>query len=351
MALKYFDKYYIAIAEYTTVNGNHLAFAVPDGNDSAAKKRKQTVDNWASNASKSGQGQVYDNKPMTGFEIVSWAGRYTTENKVARVYDPRGFELEIYIPNLLDLILNTTMVNGVIKDELVWIRDGANNRLVPSASGEFKEANTKPVKPKKLRHKPGDIVDSQGSKYLYLGLLDIEYIIPSGERVYDEKATAEFGTTYFDRGMFSTLKQTGRPPQVHTKYYKINPEKTSVVHDGRRHVYIPEPTWWVLREKHPNGWFDHNTIVTRKSQITTYDILSSDNDLPDIGEQNFFVTNETLYYNSEIVGESAKHGMEGVDYWEAFNVRLKDGKFETDVDPSDIRTFEFTNENYFRKNA
>jgi hypothetical protein len=46
--LKYFDKYYVGVdPKRKTASGKPLGFAVPDGNDSAAKKRKQTVDDWA----------------------------------------------------------------------------------------------------------------------------------------------------------------------------------------------------------------------------------------------------------------------------------------------------------------
>ena len=58
----------------------------------------------------------FDNVPTSGFVLnrnVGGGGRYYDERKAAvRVFDPRGFEFEISIPNLLWILENCTSTKG-----------------------------------------------------------------------------------------------------------------------------------------------------------------------------------------------------------------------------------------------
>jgi hypothetical protein len=73
------------------------------------------------------QPQIWDNVPITGFKIVDTVSRYSTSNKFWIVLDPRGVKFEISTAVFETLILNTTIVNGVIQDACVW---EANKRLI-----------------------------------------------------------------------------------------------------------------------------------------------------------------------------------------------------------------------------
>jgi len=73
---------------------------------------------------------IYLNEPIAGFTLGKSTDRYTTSNKHVRVADPRGFTVELTIPNLAKLIQCTTIINGVIQEELLWARDGRENILV-----------------------------------------------------------------------------------------------------------------------------------------------------------------------------------------------------------------------------
>lgn len=66
------------------------------------------------------QPKIIDNVPMVGFKIVSSVGRYSTANKLWRVLDPRGFELEISCANLESIINETTITKGVIESACMW---------------------------------------------------------------------------------------------------------------------------------------------------------------------------------------------------------------------------------------
>jgi hypothetical protein len=121
---------------------------------------------------------------MTGFRLVDWEKRWSTDNKVVRVVDPRGYELEIYIPNLMYLILNCNINKGLINEELVWLRDGAINRLYPSNSDEYRNAKAmfdktklSGGKIKEPRQEVGEVVrDSWGNELIYLGMKTVQWL-------------------------------------------------------------------------------------------------------------------------------------------------------------------------------
>lgn len=112
-----------------------LAFMVPDGTDVAAQKRKSTVDVWSNyqqyDSSKNPPAKIIKNEAVEGFEILSDVHRWSTENKLIRILDPRGFQVEISVSNLCMLLKETTTAQGKIEGELIWARLGAQNILIP----------------------------------------------------------------------------------------------------------------------------------------------------------------------------------------------------------------------------
>jgi hypothetical protein len=94
-----------------------LGFAVPYGNTKAEQSRIETVDNWSD---RSETARIIENKPIRGFKLTDVVSRCSTSNKLFRVADPRGFELEISASNMLDLISSSTIVKGEIIEECIW---------------------------------------------------------------------------------------------------------------------------------------------------------------------------------------------------------------------------------------
>lgn len=64
--------------------------------------------------------RIIDNVPTVGFTITGSVGRVSTSNKLWRVLDPRGFELEISTSCFEDLILNGDILLGVIQNPCIW---------------------------------------------------------------------------------------------------------------------------------------------------------------------------------------------------------------------------------------
>lgn len=70
---------------------------------------------------------IWENTPLEGFRVVRSVSRMSTSNKVWRILDPRGVEFEISTGYFEDIIMNTTIVNGVIQGKCLWM---SNKNLV-----------------------------------------------------------------------------------------------------------------------------------------------------------------------------------------------------------------------------
>ncbi len=66
------------------------------------------------------QPRIIDNVPLKGFQIQQSVSRYSTSNKLWRVLDPRGFELEITTANLEELMMGCVIDHGLIKGTCIW---------------------------------------------------------------------------------------------------------------------------------------------------------------------------------------------------------------------------------------
>lgn len=66
------------------------------------------------------QPKIIDNPPQVGFRIQNMVSRYYSNNKLWRILDPRGFELEISSGNLEDLLFSCVIDKGLIIDECIW---------------------------------------------------------------------------------------------------------------------------------------------------------------------------------------------------------------------------------------
>ena len=133
-SIKFPEKEYIAF--HLEHNDTLTAFMTPYGEDSAAKKRIETVDAWYQNGKRKFDHEtksyyetdvnppmIFDNIPMYGFIIESRlnrGGSYYGNQDKWKIDDPRGFQLEISGGNLLKIIQACTIKNGLIEDDLIW---------------------------------------------------------------------------------------------------------------------------------------------------------------------------------------------------------------------------------------
>lgn len=84
----------------------------------------------------------YENTPLEGFVLNKKVGGYKSHWDVratyCRVYDPRGFEFEISIPNLLYILQNTSCTVGKgLEGKFIYGWQGTELVLIPETSPEF----------------------------------------------------------------------------------------------------------------------------------------------------------------------------------------------------------------------
>jgi hypothetical protein len=170
--MKLFTKWAVAIRSNAKTDG----FIVPVDDTPAYTARKQTAEKWANSTA-----TEFDNVPISGFKISAYADRYSTDNKLSVIADPRGFKCEISIKNLHDIIDVTVIDKGEIKADLVWLRDGARNVLALAGSYMHTSAIPANIEPtEKVVAIAGDIVtvidQAEDKTVQYLGKVYIQLV-------------------------------------------------------------------------------------------------------------------------------------------------------------------------------
>lgn len=105
--------------------------------------RKET--SWESWRDKSIEAQEFPNEPTSGFVLNKKVGDYKSDwnHRMAhiRVYDPRGFEFEISVENLLYILQECTSTKGKgLEGEFVYAWDRSDLILLPVSSVEYQES-------------------------------------------------------------------------------------------------------------------------------------------------------------------------------------------------------------------
>lgn len=104
-------------------------------------RKEKSWDSWRD---KNIENQIFDNVPTEGFVLNKKAGGYNTgwnhRQTYCRVYDPRGFEFEITIENLLYILENTNSIKGKgLEGEFIYAWSGKNLVLIPTSSPDYSE--------------------------------------------------------------------------------------------------------------------------------------------------------------------------------------------------------------------
>ena len=89
----------------------------------------------------------FDNVPTEGFVLNKGVGGqrhsygWNARNEYIRVYDPRGFEFEISVANLLYILLESTSTKGKgLEGEFIYSWEGKELVLLPVGSGAYKNS-------------------------------------------------------------------------------------------------------------------------------------------------------------------------------------------------------------------
>jgi len=111
--------------------------------DQKGKLRKEG--SWNSWRDKNIPDQEFDNVPTDGFVLNKKVGDYSSRwggrRAYTRVYDPRGFEFEIGIDNLIFILEECSSIKGKgLEGEFIYAWDGKNLVLLPTSCGEYQES-------------------------------------------------------------------------------------------------------------------------------------------------------------------------------------------------------------------
>lgn len=178
-----------------------LAYVIYYDNKGVLRKEK-SWDGWRS---KDIMPTIFENIPTGGFVINKKVGDYNSSwggrKAWCRIYDPRNFEFEISVENLLYILENTNSIVGKgLEGEFVYGWSGKDLVLIPCGSPDYKEIKRKNdflksgktykgkdlIKGATYMHKNGeeliyvDRVDYLGEKYDY----DLSKYIPKTSKKY-----------------------------------------------------------------------------------------------------------------------------------------------------------------------
>lgn len=117
-----------------------LAYVIYYDQKDVLRKEKS----WNSWRDKKIDPMTLENVPTSGFVLNKKAGGYSTgwnhRQTYVRIYDPRDFEFEITIPNLLYILENTNSIKGKgLEGEFVYGWDGKDLILIPTSSPDYIE--------------------------------------------------------------------------------------------------------------------------------------------------------------------------------------------------------------------
>lgn len=144
-------------------------------------RKEKSWDSWRDKAI---DNIIHKNTPTTGFVLNKKAGGYSTgwnhRQTYVRVYDPRGFEFEISIPNLLYILENTNSIKGKgLEGEFVYGWDGTELILIPTSSPDYIEiSNFNKIIHANKNVKAKDLVigatykTKQNKEWIYMGKFD-----------------------------------------------------------------------------------------------------------------------------------------------------------------------------------
>lgn len=136
---------------------------------------------WEHWRSKEMDVEEYDNSPIEGFFLNKKVGGNKTgwnyRQTKCRIYDPRGFEVEISIENLLFILQECTSSKGGILDgSFVYAWDGSEMVLLPVESEDYKLSTQLIEKKEKITAKDlkeGSAYKSkEGDCLIYIGKLE-----------------------------------------------------------------------------------------------------------------------------------------------------------------------------------
>jgi hypothetical protein len=222
-----------------------LAYVIYFDNKGVLRKEKS----WEGWRDKKIAAHEFSNEPMEGFVLnkgvggvrESWSS-WNTRNEYIRVYDPRDFEFEISVSNLLFILQECSSIKGKgLEGEFVYAWNGTELVLLPVGSEEYKSCQDHTARQsKKITAKDvkagHSYIMKNGKSVLYLGRYPYSTteswrgFTPIGNRHIfldlDSKAS-EFSSPYIVDSGFTRLAEAVSPAALTTYPDELDKFKAS----------------------------------------------------------------------------------------------------------------------------
>lgn len=178
------DKINVGYQERDDTYTGKLAYVVYTDQKGVLRKEKS----WRGWCDKKQGFDDFENEPMSGFVLNKGVGGarhsygWNARNEYIRVYDPRNFEFEISVANLLFILQECSSIKGKgLEGEFVYAWEGKELVLLPVSSKEYQECRAFSSL-QNLKVTKNDM--KEGCTYLMRDGVNVMYL---GRHPYNEK--------------------------------------------------------------------------------------------------------------------------------------------------------------------
>lgn len=258
-------KIHVGFQERSDTYTGKLAYVIYTDQKGIRRKEKS----WLSWKNDKLATEDYDNEPTTGFVLNKGVGgaRHSygrnARNEYIRIYDPRGFEFEISVANLLFILTETSSIKGKgLEGEFVYSWSGSDLVLLPTSSLDYNSSvNFSSLQALKVNKK--DI--KEGRTYLFK---DTEEAVYLGNHVIRSNA---YQYSYYPPRLCSFIYSPDKAVKV---FYLLNSKEYRFETGFNRLASI------VNEDSHPEyanfySDFTNSIYVSKFSQIVLTSISSN----------------------------------------------------------------------------
>ena len=321
--MKIYKEYYVSVKP-----DSELAYVLPlTGSEKKIAEQKAKGECWAKSRIRKedvttgqvtweyedGQSFALPNEPTSGYEIIGFSDRYSTSNKHIYLKHPKGFHFEMAIETFIEMIKETTIEHGVIKEDLIIYTYKGKNALCAYGGSLY------------------DTLEEEGAKYLTIDKLkDGDVITLKGKSRVDNKIT------YIGKRKLSAdieicynIEQLSKASEGFGNYWNRGYEKDEVYQTS---VPQKESHLFLLRDKYGDKLFTY----TNTKSIKVVNVLSNE-EVPDsevlevIGDNSytFSILTGSNYFKEQRealltkLSETCKLGDKVLDSYSYLDVKLK----------------------------
>ncbi len=151
-------------------------------NDGKIIRQEKTWNSWRDQKQ---EPLNFKNEPTSGFILnkgVKRYGYYGSGSSKIRVYDPRGFEFEISVDNLMFVLMHSDVSKQDIQEKCIYAWQGKNIVLLPINSEEYQESikytnkRDKKISAKELVIGHTYSHKKEKNNFVYIGRYDYYYV-------------------------------------------------------------------------------------------------------------------------------------------------------------------------------